>query len=144
MDLCGFQTLEKQRLVSRKAHPAPPKHRISRQRVIAKLVCLICMGLLAGCATTAKYGSPPRVDQLGTLKVGLSNKSGVLAVLGEPRGYGAIHLSVSPTSREIWFYEYSESVGTRVSLKFLMVFFDKDIYDGHLWFSSAQLLDTKE
>jgi hypothetical protein len=91
-----------------------------------------------------KYGSPPQVNQLGTLKPGISTKAEVLAVLGEPRGYGAARSRDYPQLREIWFYEYMETDGSRVSLKLMLVFFENDIYGAYMWFSSAGLMDTAE
>jgi len=102
------------------------------------------MGLLIGCTTSMKYGSPPQVNQLGTLKPGISTKAEVLAVLGEPRGHGAARSTDYPQLREIWFYEYVETDGSRVSLKLMLVFFEKDLYGAHMWFSSAGLMDTAE
>jgi hypothetical protein len=112
--------------------------------MVRKLVWLIFLGLLAGCATTVKYGSPPKVKDLGALKPGISSKVDVLAVLGDPRGHGAARLPSVPTSREIWSYEYTEAKGKRVSIEILLIFFDKELYDGHLWFSSAQLLEITD
>ena len=91
-----------------------------------------------------KYGSPPKIDNLPVLKTGISGKADVMKALGEPRGYGAARFPTAPTVRDIWFYEMSELVGSRVNLKILLVFFEQERYDGYLWFSSAQLIDVKE
>jgi hypothetical protein len=64
-----------------------------------------------------------------------------LVALGEPRGHGAARFTPDTPSREIWYYEYTEAAGSKISLKFLLVFFDKERYDGYLWFSSEQLLE---
>ena len=107
------------------------------------LIFLLVAALSGGCATM-KYGSPPKIDNLPALKTGVSGKADVVKALGEPRGYGAARFPTAPTVREIWFYEMSELVGSRVNLKILLVFFEQERYDGHLWFSSAQLMDVKE
>jgi hypothetical protein len=112
--------------------------------MVRRLVLFIFLGLLAGCATTIKYGSPPKIKDLGTLKPGISSKADVLTALGEPRGNGSARLSSGPTPREIWFYEYTEAEGKRVGLQILLIFFDKELYDGHLWFSSGQLLEVTD
>jgi outer membrane protein assembly factor BamE (lipoprotein component of BamABCDE complex) len=108
------------------------------------MVLLFLISFLGGCATTIKYGSLPRIDKLETLKVGGSNKTDVRQSLGEPRGYGAARFSSVPKLSEIWFYEFYVSQGSKTSLTLLLVFFDEDLYEGHLWFSGTQLIDTSE
>jgi hypothetical protein len=49
-----------------------------------------------------------------------------------------------PKLSEIWLYEYYVSEGSKGSLALLLVFFDEDLYEGHLWFSGTQLIDTRE
>ena len=146
MGICGSQTLKGQRPAIKATCPHLQYHKSFQRWIVSKMVWVILLffPFLVGCAPTLKYGSPPKVNQLGMLKPCMSNKSNVLAALGEPRGHGAARLSSVAAPREIWFYEYSESHGSRMDLKFLLVFFDKDLYDGHLWFSSSLLLDTGE
>lgn len=119
-----------------------PPHSSFTQWAVYCVACFALAAFLAGCATSVKYGSPPKVNQIGLLKQGVSVKSDVLAAFGEPRGYGSSRFHALPTPREIWFYEYMESDGVRTQLKFLLVFFDADRYDGHLWFASSSLMDV--
>jgi hypothetical protein len=140
MGICGLRTWERQKVVDRKRIWPDPRHR----RLLFCIVWLILALLPIGCATTIKYGSPPKVKELSKLTVGASTRSDVLAILGKPRGHGVGHYSADTSPREIWFYEYMESDGARTDLKFLLVFLDTDRYDGHLWFSSSSLLDTGE
>jgi hypothetical protein len=93
---------------------------------------------------TMKYGSLPRTDKLHSLTVGVSPKADVLLLLGQPRGYGMARLSVAAKPRSIWSYEYAEAEGKKISMKMLLVFFDEDRYDGHLWFAASTLVDRKE
>jgi len=143
MDSCGSQTLVRPK-GSRGSHLDQAGHGGLRQWMVRKLVWFIFLGLLSGCAPTIKFGSPPKVKDLGTLKPGISSKADAVTVLGEPRGYGTARFPSLPTSREIWLYEYTEAEGKRVNLQILLVFFDKELYDGHLWFSSAQLLEVTD
>ena len=110
------------------------------------LVVFLLLGFLGGCATSLRYGSPPRVDRLGALKPGDSTTADVLLMLGEPRGRGATQFSPGLPPGRIWFYEYQEGDGKTFRLKILLVFFDrdKDLYAGHLWFSAASLLNRTE
>jgi hypothetical protein len=108
------------------------------------MVLLFLISILGGCAPTIKYGSQPRINKLETLIVGESNKADVRQSLGEPRGYGAARFSSMPKLAEIWFYEYYVSKGSKTSLSLLLVFFDKDLYEGHIWFSGTQLIGTSE
>ncbi|MBI2876416.1 MAG: hypothetical protein HYY20_06005 [Candidatus Tectomicrobia bacterium] len=102
----------------------------------------ILLGLLGGCALPSRHGSPPRVDRLETLQYGISSRADVLLALGEPRGDGAARLSAALPPWKIWFYEYNELDGRRIGLKLLLVFFDdQERYNGHLWFSSAGIIE---
>jgi hypothetical protein len=123
--------------------------------------------LLVGCMTI-RYGSPPRTDLLDSLKLGVSKKAEVQSILGAPRGGGVIRHSSNPLQyvqnftadpgrsiglvvpidpdparRTIWFYEYTEASGSNVDLKFLLIFFLGDVYDGHLWFSASNVLERQ-
>jgi hypothetical protein len=140
MDICGLRTWERQKLVSRRRTQPDPK----RQWLLFCTIWLVLALFPVGCATTIKYGSPPKVNVLSTLTPGISTKSDVLAAFGKPRGYGEGHYSAETSPRTIWFYDYMETDGARTDLKFLLVFFDTDRYDGHLWFSSSSLVDTGE
>jgi hypothetical protein len=123
--------------------------------------------MLAGCVTI-RYGSPPKTDRLESLKLGVSSKAEVQSVLGAPRGNGMLRHSANtlqyvqkftadpgkpmgldmpidsdPTRRTMWFYEYSEASGRNVDLKFLLIFFLGEHYDGHLWFSASNVLERQ-
>jgi hypothetical protein len=101
---------------------------------------------LVGCSQTLlKLGAPPRTDQLGTLKRGDSTKADVLLAVGQPQGDGMVRFPVKPAPRTVWVYDYTEvkvslawaASAKVVDLKILLVFFDQDKYDGHLWISST-------
>jgi len=143
MATCGLRIPERGRFANSCKSWArlTPRHMLA-QWAVCLIACLALATFLAGCATSIKYGSPPKVTQLSLLKQGVSVKSDVLAALGEPRGYGAGRFHALPTPREIWFYEYMETDGVRTQLKFLLVFLDADKYDGHLWFASSSLMDV--
>ena len=85
-------------------------------------------------------GTPPAVDRLGELKVGLSTSKDVVAVLGEPQGRGATR-SPSFGLKNSWLYESAEVEGTTVRMRMLMIFLDKDtgVYQGHMWMASGML-----
>lgn len=116
-------------------------------RLIGAFLVLL---MLSACVTQAKYGVPPKVERLSGLKVGVSKQADVLMALGEPRGKGAARLSDAKSQQlgiapyhDIWFYEYAELKDSHAYLKFLLVFIDKDTYNGHLWFSSSDLLKVE-
>lgn len=106
---------------------------------------------LAACSTaeTPKFGGYVRPDaQLleTTLVIGVSTKARVKEVLGAPGGPGGIYLPIDPKPRESWTYNYEKaSIGKsqpgRLSLNsirtYLFIYFDKNIYDGYMWFSSV-------
>jgi hypothetical protein len=101
------------------------------------IVAFACMVLLSGCLPAMKFGYPPRVENLNSLQPGVSTTRDILLSLGEPRGSGKVRLTPHMDPKSIWYYEYVESSGKSAKLKFLLVFVDKDLYDGHLWFSSS-------
>lgn len=146
MDSCGFPTPGWQRQSDRILRP----DRMNRERLCKLLVRAVVgmafFGQMAACAPTMKYGSLPRTDRLETLKPGVSTTADVLLTLGEPRGHGAARFPVDPVALEIWFYEYTytKAGAGRVDLKILLVYFHDKRYAGHLWFSSAVLLDVAE
>ena len=145
MALCGFPTLDAPQGTELR-HGSPLErggYEFLWKAMARAVVGLIVLGILVGCATAIKYGSPPRTDRLKTLTPGVSVHQDVLAALGEPRGKGGARFSVDPRLRTIWFYEYTEASGSRIDLKILLVFFRQERYDGHLWFSSAVLLDQE-
>src|SRR5262245_26594756 len=110
----------------------------------ARCVCVFaaCLGTaaLAGCAPTMTFGSLPKVDNVPSLKVGASTAGDVRGALGEPRGRGRARFAADLPEQDVWFYEYMQSDGQKVQLKMLLVFVDKDVYAGHMWFSSGQLV----
>lgn len=98
------------------------------------------LSVLAGCSV--KFGRIPPVDKLHTsLRPMVDSKSDVLKALGVPRGYGMARMPSLPDSPySIWFYEYvaGEARTGKITLKMLLVFFDREKYVGYLWFSSLE------
>ena len=141
MDSCGSPTPARpDDSVRRSIHRALATCRASART----LAGVVCFAFFAGCSMNIKYGTPPRTDQLKNFTAGVSAKSDVLRILGEPRGYGMARLSIGTQPRSIWSYEYVESEGKKMNLKMLLVFFEQDRYDGHLWFAGSSLIDVKE
>lgn len=138
MAICGTQTPEKARhgneLVLLSARRSAIRELSSVTMVI---VALVCLTTLSGCIPAMKFGYPPRVENLNSLQPGISTTRDILLSLGEPRGSGKVRLTPDVESRSIWYYEYVESSGKSAKMKFLLVFVDKNFYDGHLWFSSS-------
>lgn len=98
----------------------------------------------SGCATTISFGSMPRVDRLQVLKVGASSAGEVVAALGEPRGRGQSKFEADFPETQVWLYEYMQSDGRKAKLKMLLVFMHNDLYVGHMWFSSGQLVGATQ
>jgi|GEM_PF-989050 len=92
--------------------------------------------LFVGCITV-QYGWKPPVERLDSLRPRISTPAEVLLVLGEPRGRGIVRYSKEAAPRSIWFYEYVYYDLKSVKIKFLLVFFEKEVYEGYLWFFSA-------
>jgi hypothetical protein len=106
------------------------------------IVLCVVASLSAGCMTL-QFGWLAPVDHLKSLSPGISTAPEVLMALGEPRGKGIVRYTRDTSPRKIWFYEYLETDGKDVKIKFLLVFFEKDVYDGHLWFFSGSATETE-
>ena len=105
------------------------------------VLCMVA-SLLAGCMTL-QYGWQPPVERLQSLNPGVSTPADVLMALGEPRGRGMVRYIPEAAPRNIWFYEYVETDGRAVNIKFLLVFFEKERYEGNFWFFSGMDTETK-
>lgn len=116
---------------------------ISRQyrRWLHTGVLSIMLAFTAACAPVVLTdGRAPTTDRLSDLRVGQSTEADVRAALGEPRGDGMMrYASNRPELRNIWYYEYIQMKGDQIGLKLLLVFFDKGVYSGHLWFADKEL-----
>lgn len=106
------------------------------------LTCVLTIIVLSACSTTMKYGTPPNISSLNKFQQGVSTKTDVFLLLGEPRGNGNVRFTASnPYLFDILFYEYLQFDGRNVSTKFLLILMDKkDVYQGHLWFSSNDIM----
>lgn len=80
---------------------------------------------------------------LAALQKGVSDKGDVLRVLGAPKGYGMARLTGELSPHVVWHYEYLETHENKFKIKVLLLFFDKEKYDGYIWFSSFQEMQRK-
>lgn len=109
----------------------------------ATCVALAALALgLSACAPDYRIGTPPPTDRLGTLTVGASTPQDVRLALGEPRGNGMARSSALREARQIWLYDHLRGERGKAGMTVLLVFFREDRYDGHLWFSSAQVIEA--
>ncbi len=104
---------------------------IVREWLGAGLLTSVLLISLAGCVSFT-FGTPPRVDQLHQLRRGASTSSDVRSILGEPRGKGETRLPA--VHRTLWLYDSGEADGLRTRIRYLIIFFDGESYDGYLWF----------
>jgi hypothetical protein len=93
---------------------------------------------LVGCTgISVKVGEVPDVGNLESrLLVGSSTKSEVQRILGKPYGTGRSLLPMEKSPKTLWTYYYEESSLEDTRRIFLWVFFDEELYSGHMWFSS--------
>jgi hypothetical protein len=117
---------------------------MNKQRLITALLLVFYVVIFVSACTSIKYGSMPDTAKLSsTLCQNISTKDDVLKTLGPPRGYGkSLMISVNEP-HVIWFYEYMEAADKEIKLNMLMVFFNKEIYAGHLWFSSFEKIEKQ-
>lgn len=89
-----------------------------------------------------RVGTRPDIAALEQrLSAGKSSAEDVVAILGNPYGKGVSSLPFEPAARVMWSYYYEEGSLKDDRRTFLFVFFDKDRYDGYLWFSSLPNAD---
>lgn len=125
---------------------------MTRQRSLigcTLLSALLGVALVAGCGTVkATTGPFTQVGRLETeLRRGASTKMDVMRVLGTPNGFGSAVLPTDPRPREVWYYDDIEVTDTNVERggviranvrqQILLVFFEREVFDGFMWFSNA-------
>lgn len=119
-------------------------YRVGRP-ILWSLALALFMVSLIGCASAPvlDFGRPVPVGKITTLQVGVSTPDDVRALLGPPRGDGITRHFKEKELRTIWYYEYGQIKDDQVALKIVLVFFKGDRYDGHLWFSSKELVEVE-
>jgi hypothetical protein len=127
-----------------------------RERSLCWNVFLILLGALlsAGCASKATTGRFVHVERIDTeLRRGVSTKMDVQRVLGAPNGYGSAILPTDPQPREVWYYDdievtdfKSEGGVIRANMRqqILLVFFERGVFDGFMWFSNAGETEARQ
>lgn len=118
--------------------------RACRHIFLRIIATTLWFGSVAACAPTVEYGVRPKTDALAKLTAAESTKEDIRLVLGEPRGRGVARFSQDPIPRNLWYYEYIRSDGQTIDLKVLIVLLKNDVYDGHFWFSSVDVLEVME
>jgi hypothetical protein len=123
----------------------------TRDKLIGLLVLVILVSFTAGCSgaySRARVGNRPNISLLeNSLRLGESTRADVAAALGEPFGRGIAMLPVDPrpNAGAMWSYYYEEDLVRDIMSQqpsgesrriFLFIFFDGNIYDGYMWFSS--------
>lgn len=76
------------------------------------------------------------------LHPGASTRNDVQTLLGNPNGYGGALLPTDQRLHDVWFYNFIESTATvsqrtgsmNLQMDFLLIFFENEVYDGHMWF----------
>jgi hypothetical protein len=117
---------------------------------------LTALFIVAGCAPTKVTTEAfVHVNRLGSdLQRGVSTKMDVHRILGAPTGFGNAMFPTDPNPREVWFYDDVEATGYRsegkgvlrvhVRQQVLLVFFERGVFDGYMWFSNAGTAEEKE
>jgi hypothetical protein len=85
------------------------------------------------------YGRMPETRPLAEeLTPQVSTKEDVLRALGPPRGYGMANMLDVVGPRSIWYYESADVSIKELGVAMLLVFFDGELFDGYMWFSSIE------
>ena len=119
----------------------------------ATVVVLSSLAMLSGClGKTLDIGTRADTSGLTSLTQQVSTKGDVLHLLGPPSGYGAVRVRNVEGRRVVWYYEHvrygAPSFWTATfgatgdfEMQMLLVFFQQDRYDGHLWFEDVPELE---
>jgi hypothetical protein len=116
-----------------------------RIEVTGLIILMFNVFLLSWGCTSARTrtGSIPEIRLIDTvLHPGVSTKEDVQALLGKPNGYGGAVLPTGQIPHDVWFYNLIEaslqsSGGAGridVQMEVLLIFFEKEVYNGHMWF----------
>jgi len=114
-------------------------------RALVVLLLALAVTATAGCISIS-HGVMPHVDRLKSLQVGTSTTTDVLLLIGQPRGWGVARLRPELEPRDLWLYEFQTAEGSLLTgtesfeITMLVVFLRNDVYEGYLWFSSADTL----
>jgi hypothetical protein len=114
-------------------YPGQTRRRIFHWSLSTIIPCLLLMGCVS---IQMRSGAPVDQTRLNTLEIGISTESDVLATLGEPFGRGSSMLPFHDSPVDMWSYYYEESTLSESRRKFVFIYLDDGIYDGHMWFSS--------
>jgi hypothetical protein len=102
-----------------------------------------------GCAERFTGGTTFDAGLIDTkLKRGVSSQAEVKAILGVPTGAGAALFPPDYKNYEVWLYENVETQaqqtdGSRgpimihMQQKILLIFFEREVYDGHMWYHGS-------
>ena len=125
------------------------KARAFNVMAVCRLVMLSAFmaGLGTGCVQDFRSGAFTAVDQLeSALKRGQSTKADVQRLLGSPNGSGSALFPTQAQPREVWFYQDVEVIDAKPQgvgvmrlvdrQQILLVFFDKEVFDGFMWYST--------
>lgn len=119
------------------------------------MVSMVLVGaLITGCApkkvTTGAFTQASRLET--EIQRGVSTKADVRRMLGSPNGFGSAVLPTDPRPREVWYYDDIEVTDTNVQRggviratvrqQILLVFFEREVFDGFMWFSNAGAATT--
>ena len=101
------------------------------------LASLIVTLPLAGCVSVqVRGGDNFATSRLDMLEVGESSIGEVRDALGPAYGKGKSMLPFHDSPRDTWYYYYFEGDDQDARQKILLVYLDKQVYDGYMWFSS--------
>jgi hypothetical protein len=94
--------------------------------------------VLSGCISVRiKMGEQADIAALSkSLTIGESTRLDVVRVIGEPSGTGRSKLPFQPSPVDMWQYYYGEGTINDARQLMLFVYFDENIYQGYLWWSS--------
>jgi hypothetical protein len=100
-------------------------------------VSVVCGMILGGCGPLVTVGRNVDTAKLEQeLRPKASTMDDVRRILGPPEAVGSAMLPVHASPRALWYYAYAEGSLSDARQQVLLVFFDHNLYDGYMWYSS--------
>jgi hypothetical protein len=100
---------------------------------------------MGACAKEAGKGQAlTQLDRLETdLTRGVSKKSDVLFLLGEPDGSGGALFPTASNSNDVWYYEATKASLSNLDQRVLLIYFEEERFAGYQWFTNKAEIEMQ-
>ena len=119
-------------------NPTPSARILSNRFRVSRILLFASVFMLAACDMRYRAFEPLNPAPLeGQLELDKAKRADVRAALGEPNGSGRSMLPLDTKPRTLWSYYFEEGTLESAERTMILVYFDKDVLAGYLWFASV-------